>query len=204
VTAPVLTAVLCLLLSPWLAGLTLSVPDRAERRWWIGRRPSRRRIAVTAGVAVVFGALAGLNGQPAFVALAVWAIPLVVIDAEHHRLPDRLVGAAGISGVVLLTISGQWGRWLLAIEAAAVLFALLAALTAFATLGFGDVKLGAVLGLYSGWYGWRCVLDGMLLGFVFCGAVAALFLVTRRATRKSPLALGPWLVLGALAAPLLA
>jgi leader peptidase (prepilin peptidase)/N-methyltransferase len=200
----VVSALLCVFLSPWLAGLTLSVPDRGERRWWVGRRPSAKRLAVTAGVAVVLGTLAGLGRQPAFVGLAICVTPLVVIDVEHHRLPDRLVAAAGVGGVALLALSGQWVRWLAAVGAAASLFAVLAAFALVAQFGFGDVKLGAVLALYTGWFGWGCVLSGVLLGFVLGGVVAFVLMVVRRAGRKSAIAFGPWLVLGAFAAPLLA
>jgi leader peptidase (prepilin peptidase)/N-methyltransferase len=138
------------------------------------------------------------------VGLAICVTPLVLIDVEHHRLPDRLVAPAGVSGVALLALSGQWARGLAAVGAAASVFAVLAALALVAQFGFGDVKLGAVLALYTGWFGWGCVLNGVLLGFVLGGVIAVVLLAIHRAWRKSAIAFGPWLVLGAFAAPLLA
>ena len=32
--------------------------------------------------------------------------PLVVIDFEHHRLPDRLVATSAVGGAVLLVLAG--------------------------------------------------------------------------------------------------
>jgi leader peptidase (prepilin peptidase)/N-methyltransferase len=150
------------------------------------------------------GAAGWTPALPAFVALACCLAPLVVIDIEHHRLPDRLVGSAAVAGIALLALPEQWGRWVGAIEAAAVVFAVLAAFSLVARFGFGDVKLGAVLGLYSGWFGWTSALDGVLLGFIAGGLAAALLWLARRAGRGSAIAFGPWLAIGALAAPLLA
>jgi leader peptidase (prepilin peptidase)/N-methyltransferase len=164
---------------------------------------------VLATLGLVIGATVGSAARwnaavPAFAVLALCIAPLVVIDVEHHRLPDRLVVTAGLGGVLLLTAPGQWGRWLGALEAAIVVSAVLAGIAFVGQLGLGDVKLGAVLGLYTGWFGWGCALNGVLLGFVLGGVAAAALLIVRRAGRKSLVAFGPWLILGALSAVLLA
>jgi leader peptidase (prepilin peptidase)/N-methyltransferase len=200
----IVSSAICLGLSPYLARLTLSVPDRSDRRWWRGRTASAPRQAATAGTALALGVLAGLARQPAFVWLALCATPLVVIDLEHHRLPDRLVLSAGIGGALLLALPGDWGRWAGALLGAAAVLAALAVLSLVGHFGFGDVKLGAALGLYLGWSGWSSVLDGLVLGFVLGGAAALGLLMAGRAGRKTAIAFGPWLTLGALLAPLIA
>lgn len=199
----------CLAAAPYLAGLTLSVPDQDEQHWWRPRRTTSARLIGTAAVAAVLGVLAGWAGTwsavwPAFVALALCCAPLVVIDAERHRLPNRLVFTAWALAAVLFTIGaavrGEWSALLRAVEAAAATFAVLF-LLAFAaprSFGFGDVKLGALLGGYLGWLSWGHVYYGIFGGFLL-GAIAALVLLaTGRAGLKSAMAFGPMLVLGSL------
>ena len=193
-------------LSPYLAGLTLTVPDRANSAWWRPTRSSRRRVAVTAAVGAVCGLLSGMAAGltwagPAFTLLAVLAVPLVVVDVEHHRLPDRLVGLAvvGLGALVLAgVLSGDGGRAVRVVESAASVFVLLAVLTVVARFGFGDTKLGAVLAGYLGWFGWGSVLYGMMAGFLVASVGVIPLLVTRRATMKSAIPFGPAMVLGAL------
>lgn len=199
----------CLAASPYLARLTLSVPDRDEPTWWRGRLASRCRRAWTALTAGALGALAGAAAGwsallPAFVALAVTSAPLVVIDFEHHRLPDRLVRTAAVAGAVLLVqaalVRHDWHALLRSGEGAAAVFAVLF-LLAFASprsFGFGDVKLGAVLGGYLGWFGWGYVYYGVFAGFLLGMVVALGLLATRRASLKTALAFGPMLIFGAL------
>lgn len=204
-------AAACLALSPYLARLTRSVPDGADRRWWRGQPVSAGRSVATAAIALVLGALAGYAARwsaalPALIALALCAAPLVVIDFTEHRLPDRLVRCAAVLGALLLATAalarGDWYPYLRAVEAAAAVFAalFLLALLAPSSFGFGDVKLGAVLGAYLGWFGWGCVYWGIFAGFVLGSLVAVALVAARRATMTSALAFGPMLVLGSLLA----
>jgi leader peptidase (prepilin peptidase)/N-methyltransferase len=198
-----------LLTAPYLARLTLSVPDRDDRTWWRGRPPSRHRVVTTAAVAVVLGALAGKAAGwsallPAFVALAVTTAPLVVIDFERHRLPNRLVAVAAVGGAILLTLAAavrhDWQPLLTAAAGAGAVFAVLF-LLAFAaprSFGLGDVKLGAVLGGYLGWFGWSYVYYGIFGGFLLGSVVAVGLLASRRASLKTAMAFGPMLIAGAL------
>jgi len=71
-------------------------------------------------------------------------------------------------------------------------------------MGFGDVKLAPTLGLVLGWYGWGAVVTGTFAGFAL-GAVWGLFLIAaRRAGRRTALPFGPFMLVGALAAVLMA
>jgi leader peptidase (prepilin peptidase)/N-methyltransferase len=205
-----LSAAVCVLASPYLARLTLSVPDRENRRWWRGRPANLRRMGATAAAGLLLGALAGAAGGwtaalPAFTALAVLATPLVIIDLEHHRLPDRLVAPAAGSAVALLAVAAAVGhRWPdyargLGGSIAVLVVLLLLAVLPGGGFGLGDVKLGAVLGLYLGMAGWATVFYGIFAGFVLGTLVALPLLVTGRATRKTAVPFGPLMVLGALA-----
>src|SRR5690242_14317839 len=84
---------ICLAAAPCLARLTLTVADRGDATWYRGVAPSWRRLAVTAGIGLILGALAGTAAGisallPAFILLALTTTPLIVIDIEHHRLPN--------------------------------------------------------------------------------------------------------------------
>jgi leader peptidase (prepilin peptidase)/N-methyltransferase len=67
-------------------------------------------------------------------------------------------------------------------------------------MGFGDVKLAGVLGLYLGWIGWSTLAVGLLLGWFAGGLLGSVLLATRRAGRKSAIPFGPFMVIGAFAA----
>jgi leader peptidase (prepilin peptidase) / N-methyltransferase len=202
-------AAACGLAAPLVARLSLSVPDRDNAEWWRGLPASGRRVRVTALVGLGLGALAGAAAGwsallPAFIALAVLCTPLVLIDFEQHRLPNRLVFPALGAGAVLLALAAairhDWSQYLRAVEGGAAVFAVLFGL-AFAlprSFGYGDVKLGGVLGGYLGWFGWSSVYYGIFAGFVLGMLVALVLLATRRASLKTAMAFGPMLVVGTL------
>lgn len=202
-------AITCLAVSPYLARLTLTAPDRDDALWWRGRPSDRRRQLITAAIGVGLGGLAGAAAGwsavlPAFLALALLGTPLVIIDFEHHRLPDRLVFTAGGAAATLLAVAAaarhDWTAGLRAVEGAAAVFAglFVVAFVAPRSFGFGDVKLGGVLGAYLGWFGWLPVYYGIFSGFVLGAVVSVALLATGRASLKSALAFGPMLILGSL------
>jgi leader peptidase (prepilin peptidase)/N-methyltransferase len=202
-------AAACVLASPYLARLTRTVVDDELRDWWRGAAVARQRVGVCAVIAAAFGGLAGAAAGwsallPALVALALVGVPLVVIDYEHHRLPNRLVVVAAVAGAVLLTVAalryGSWAALLRSAEGAGAVFAVLFVLCFVAprSFGFGDVKLGGVLGGYLGWFGWGYVYYGIFIGFVLGALLAVAMLLARRATMKTHLAFGPMLITGAL------
>jgi leader peptidase (prepilin peptidase)/N-methyltransferase len=75
----------------------------------------------------------------------------------------------------------------------------LAALSAVSRngLGRGDVRLASVLVLHLASIGALVALRGVLLAFVVGGVVAAVMMLSRRATRTSTFAFGPYLVVAA-------
>ncbi len=198
-----------LLASPYLAGLTRTVPDPDTTSWWRPVRPDPARLAATAALAAALGALGGTAAQwtpvlPAFLALALFGTPLIVIDIECHRLPNRLVYPLAGAGALLLVVAAvpdrAWAALLRAGEGAVIVFAVLLVLylPARRSFGFGDVKLGGVLGAYLGWFGWSYVYYGIFGGFLLGALVAVGLLVARRATMKTALPFGPSLLVGAL------
>lgn len=205
-------AVACLLAAPYLARLTRTVPDQHDAHWWrwkLTGPAAPRRTALTAAIGLALGALAGAAAGwsallPAFGWLALLATPLVVIDFEHHRLPNRLVfalaGGEIALGVLAAGVRDDWAALLHGVEGAAAVFAVLFALAFVSprSFGYGDVKLGAVLGGYLGWFGWPAVYYGIFAGFLIGALVGLALIASRRASLKTAMAFGPMLVLGAL------
>ncbi len=202
-------AVLCLVAAPYLAGLTRTLPDCDAARWWRGTRVAPARLAATAVAGLALGALGGAAAGwsallPAFVALALAATPLVVIDCELHRLPDRLVVPAAVAGAALLAVAavpdGDWHALLRALEAAFAVCTVLLVLRLVSpnSFGLGDVKLGAILGGYLGWFGWVHVGYGIFAGFLLGAMVSIALVAARRATMKTHVPFGPMLIFGAM------
>lgn len=179
-----------------------------------GRRLGPRPWVTTLTGAVTLGALGYAFGfdpvLPGYLAVAAVGVLLAFIDLAVLRLPDPLVGAAAVlGGSVLLLVSlldWSFGPLLRALLGTVVLFGvyLVIALIPGANLGFGDVKLSAVLGLMLGWLGWPAVVLGLLAPHLLNGPVALFLLATRRAGRGTDLPLGPALLAGALIAVVVA
>lgn len=181
-----------------------SAPSPTDRRWW-------QAPPVLVGAAVVAAALAlvvvGWRADlPAALLLAVVGVLLAAEDFASHRLPNAVLQPTAVALVLLLTVAAlvddAWPDLLRAVLAALVCGAgyLVLALLRPTGLGLGDVKLGALLGLWLGWLGWQAVVVGVLAGFIV-GGVAGLFLIAvRRADRRSAIAFGPWMLLGAAVA----
>lgn len=208
-TGALIGAGACLVASPYLARLTRSVPDQDAERWWLGAAASTRRMLWTAAVGVVLGALAGAAAGttallPAFVLLALVGTPLVVIDHQHHRLPNRLVFVVLVGGAALLSLAAartdDWHRLIRAAEGGLAVYLVLLLLVVISprSFGYGDVKLGGILGGYLGWFGWGYVYYGIFGGFLLGALLSIGLLASRRATMKTAIPFGPMLILGAL------
>ena len=161
---------------------------------------------VVAAVAVRFGLSPVL---PAFCYLAVAGVPLAFIDARQHRLPDVVTlpsypASLLLLGVAAPFVAGGSGRFIHALigMAAAVAFFALLLLLSPTGIGLGDVKLAGPLGAYLGWLGAAAFVTGLMAAWLLAALTAVGLLVTRRATRKSEIPFGPFLVAGTLGAVL--
>ena len=139
----------------------------------------------------------------AYLWLAAASLALALIDLEHRRLPVAIVLPTGVavlglfSGAALLT--QDWPRLVSTLSGSAILFALylVIALIAPRGIGGGDVKLAPVLGAPLGFLGWGALAVGGFAGFLL-GALAGLVLIAAgRATRRTALPFGPFMLMGA-------
>lgn len=157
---------------------------------------------------------------------AVMAVRLTVIDVRHHLLPNRIVFPSyGVAGVLLLGAAaslvfsgvqgataapdggaglfGVPGLRILAGGAVLWLFYFLLRAAYPPGMGFGDVKLAGVLGMYLGFLGWPHVFAGTFAAFLFGGLWSLGLLAVRRGTLKSSIPFGPFMLAGTAAAMVL-
>lgn len=142
----------------------------------------------------------------AFCYLAAVGVALAFIDARHRRLPNLLTlpsypAALLLLGVAAVAEPGGLHHLVVAILAmvAAAGFLLLQLVIYPGGIGWGDVKLAGLLGLYLGWLGPGDVLAGLLAGYVFAAAAGLALIATGRASRKSQIPFGPFLLGGTFA-----
>lgn len=169
---------------------------------------SRRERAVVAALVGLFALLACfMPTDPAglFVnwCYAWFLVTVLVIDLETRRVLNIMLLPASIFALAA-------GLWLGSpsfpsmLAGAAVAFALFWCLYLFGrmvfgrgALGFGDVKLVAVIGLMTGY---PTVLHALVAGALLGGLGALVLLSTRRASWKTTCAYAPYLTIGAMLA----
>ncbi len=176
----------------------------------------RRILAMETGTGLLFAFLSFSYGFGVeFLVLALCAglfLVLAVIDLEHGLILNKIVyPAIGIS----LLLSPFWpslgfarpflgentmlhsflGSLSGGLIFAALLFII--ALIYSGGMGWGDVKMAALIGLITGF---PAVLTAMMVSFVSSGIVAVFLLALRLRSRKEAIPFGPFLSLGAFVA----
>jgi leader peptidase (prepilin peptidase)/N-methyltransferase len=145
---------------------------------------------------------------PAVDAFVAGLLALACIDLERYLLPKRVVYPTAAASAVFLTVAtvsgGEWHRLAIAVLGGAVAFGLFFALNWVNPrwLGFGDVRLAAVIGLVLGWLGLPYLLVGLLAANLAGIAVAAVLVGTGRMKRDTPIPYGVFLSAGSVVAVL--
>ncbi|MHA7155945.1 prepilin peptidase [Arthrobacter sp. TMN-50] len=139
----------------------------------------------------------------ALVVFGVVGVWLSVIDARSHLLPNRIIlPAYPIAGLLLgvaALLAGEGARVITMAGGSVVLWLayFLLRLVYPAGMGFGDVKLAGLLGLYLGFVGWSQLLWATIAAFGFGALWGLVLMVLRRGTLKSVIAFGPFMIAGA-------
>jgi leader peptidase (prepilin peptidase)/N-methyltransferase len=143
---------------------------------------------------------------PAYLYLAAIGVALSAIDLDTKRLPNAIVLPSYAVALVLLllpaVLDGSWTSYLRAVLAGAALFAFyfLLALIYPAGMGFGDVKLAGVIGIYLGWVSWGVLVVGGFSAFLLGAVVGIGVMVVGKGGRKTKVPFGPFMVVGAFVA----
>jgi leader peptidase (prepilin peptidase)/N-methyltransferase len=188
------------------SGLTLSMTrcsaNRHRQPWYL--------IVISLGTGAVFGLMAWaaptLAVLPAFLMFAATMVTLTVTDLQTKLIPNRILGPATAIGVVLLAtgslVSGDVGLLANAAIGGLAYFGVmfLMALIARGALGFGDVKLSLIIGVFTGYISLGSVLVAGGGAFILGGLVSVLLILTRVANRKDLIPFGPFMTTAAIIA----
>ena len=166
--------------------------------------------AVVVGATIGSGALPlvvpTLWVVPAYVAFVLGTILLTVTDLDTKLIPNRILVRVLVIGGFLLVVGGlassNPGAVARAVGGGFAYFGIMfvLALIARGSLGFGDVKLAALLGVFTGYLGWAQLTIAVLGAFLIGGVVSLALLVSGRAGRKDAIPFGPFMVAGAFVA----
>jgi leader peptidase (prepilin peptidase)/N-methyltransferase len=185
---------------PVLAGAQPGLPERPRDR------------LVIAGTVVLMAAagarFADSWALPGYLLLFSVLLAISVIDLDHFRIPNRIVYPTLAASVPLLALAAllddDWDAFREALIGGVGGFAFLLVIHLIHPrgMGFGDVKLSALLGLYLGWLGLGFVPLGLFLGFFLGALIGVALMVARRKNRQDPIPFGPFLAAGAVIAVL--
>lgn len=139
---------------------------------------------------------------PALLFYAFTLVTVSAVDLDERRIPNKVMGPMGLAGIVLLLLAAVMEQRLdvvpqLVIGAvgyAAPLFLL--GIAAPGSMGMGDVKLAAYMGLHLAWFSLSHVLVGAILGFVIGAVVGLVLIALRKKGRKDTVPFGPSIALG--------
>jgi leader peptidase (prepilin peptidase) / N-methyltransferase len=140
---------------------------------------------------------------PALLYLVALSICLAAIDLATFRLPFWIVAPSYPVAAALLGIAG-WAAG----EASSVVRMLIGGVVAWSLyrllhlihprgMGYGDVRLSGVLGMYLGWLGWSQLAVGLFMGFLVGGVAGIVLIASGRGKLKTAIPYGPYLLLGA-------
>lgn len=209
------SALLGVLVSPFLLQLVVRVPAMAGAGYvsdegaTITEKGRERAVRVLTPVLFTCAA-ARFHADAVLVPfLFLFAVLLVVsiIDLEHYRIPDRIVFPALAASLGLIT-------FVTLIKGADLIYvrnAVIGAVTYFVLLlvphliypkgmGFGDVKLALLMGLYLGWLygdvfdGVTLIMWALVIGCLLGVAAGIAFALVRG--RRAEFPFGPALALG--------
>ncbi|MEZ5176026.1 MAG: A24 family peptidase [Acidimicrobiia bacterium] len=145
---------------------------------------------------------------PAYAVFAWTMVLLTVVDLDTELIPNRMLGPASVISGVLLVVG--WvadtgaGSLLRAVAGAVGYFAAMYLLAVIARggLGYGDVKLAGLIGLFTGFLGWQSVLAAGFGAFLVGGLVSIVLLALRIRSRKDTIPFGPFMTSTAIVAVL--
>ena len=172
------------------------------------RKESRRLPVVVVATGLLYAATPLVVGVtwilPAYLWFVAVTVTLTLTDIDSQLIPNRILFPGTVVGVVVLLAGSlvDGGAMLRPLLGGAAYFALLfvLALIARGGFGYGDVKLGFLLGVFTAYPAWEVLIVAVLAAFLLGGLISIVLIVSRLRSRKDAIPFGPYLVIGAYAA----
>ncbi|HEY4632864.1 MAG TPA: A24 family peptidase [Candidatus Limnocylindrales bacterium] len=132
------------------------------------------------------------------VGYAAFLIAIAIYDVRRRRVPNVAIypAIAAATGLAFVRGDGEWWSFVLAGLGAGVFFAALAWIHP-GSMGGGDIKLAALVGLMAGW---PDVVVAIFVAFAVGATVGVILVGLGRLGRRDPLPFAPALAVGALTA----
>jgi leader peptidase (prepilin peptidase) / N-methyltransferase len=182
---------------------------------YCGAAIPRRLLWVELGTGILFAFLYwhyGLGWELALIIMyCCFFISLLLIDLEHSILPNKIIYPGIIIALVIASLGSIFGfepvdivgsgfrLWIVDSSVGGCigfLLLLVPALLYHDGMGWGDIKLAALIGFITGF---PLVLISILLGIIIGGITAAILLALKIKGRKDAIPFGPFLCLAAMA-----
>lgn len=138
---------------------------------------------------------------PALWYLAAVSISLAIIDIDVMRLPNQIVLPSYIVSFFLIAIHliavGHESDIWRVVGGALICFGMYFSIMLIkpGAMGYGDVKMMGVLGMYLGWSSWSSIYAGLMLGAII-GALVGIATVPAQRWREQRFPYGPSLIAG--------
>ena len=130
--------------------------------------------------------------------MVVFLIVIFVYDLKYYLILDKVIIPAIIFSFIVNLFLGQniW-QMLLAAVVGGGFFLAQFVLSKGRWIGGGDIRLGALMGILLGW---KLGLIALIAAYLFGSIVSIILLLKKKATRKSAIPFGPFLVIGTIIA----
>ena len=170
---------------------------------------TRERLVIVATVALFAGTAVRFGTDwvvPAYLVFFICLVSVSVIDSQRQIIPNRIVYPTIFASIPLLALAalvgGEWDRFGHALMGATLawLALLILHLISPSGMGFGDVRLSFVLGLFLGWISLGHVVTGLFLGVVLISVVGLVLAALRLRSLQQHIAFGPFLAAGSTVA----
>jgi leader peptidase (prepilin peptidase)/N-methyltransferase len=161
--------------------------------------------ALFVAAAVRFGASWVVPGYCLFFASM---LAISVIDLDHYIVPNRIIYPTLAASVPLLVGAAALTHEWKSLERAALggvagfLVFLVIHVISPRGMGFGDVRLAGLIGVYLGWLGYGVIALGFFLAFLLASVIGIGLMITRLRGRKDAVPFAPFMAMGGIVAVL--
>lgn len=166
--------------------------------------PLQHLLTATTATAALSVPIASPTSLPTALGICLTGVPLALVDAKHHRLPNPPLALSWIIGLAVAASTDHLlGSIAATLATLAATIALVLLAGAGSPLGGGDIKLVGVIATWLYPLGIPAIFTGLTAGTCLIGLLA-LALILNGHAKEHRIPAGPALLAGAWAAAMLA